>query len=123
MQLVSVSTEGPVELQLYLEGLSSANDQLISVIQVSVMLLSVLSFTGAQQIHRTYWQLHFWGRKVAYTDLDMRLYIAAEVCPENPKLPSISFASPFSAVCLSGSGAGVGSGAGGLTNSTLSVTL
>lgn len=48
VQLVSVSTEGPVELNLYLEGLASAKDQLIPVIQVSVMLLSVLTCLGTQ---------------------------------------------------------------------------
>lgn len=51
MQLVGFRAEGPAELQFCLEGLSSANDQLIPVIQVGVMLQSVLSFLGAQQIH------------------------------------------------------------------------
>ncbi|TNN74465.1 hypothetical protein EYF80_015245 [Liparis tanakae] len=47
VQLVIVSIEGPVELQLHLEGLSSADDQLVALIQVGVVLLSVLARLGA----------------------------------------------------------------------------
>lgn len=54
MQLVSVGVEGPVEFYLYLEGLSSADDHFVSMIQVSVVLLSVLPRLGAQQIHGTH---------------------------------------------------------------------
>lgn len=63
VQLVSVSIEGPVELQFYLEGLSSADDQLVPVIQVSVVLLPVLTRLRAQQVHRTHRQLYFWERE------------------------------------------------------------
>lgn len=59
IQLVSVSTEGPVELHLHLEGLSPADDHLIPVIRVSVVLPSVLTRLRAQQVHRTHRQLDF----------------------------------------------------------------
>lgn len=43
VQLVSVSVERPAELHFYLESLSSADDQLLPVIQVGVMLPSILT--------------------------------------------------------------------------------
>ena len=43
VQLVGVSIERPAELHLYLESLSPADDQLLPVIQVGVMLPSVLT--------------------------------------------------------------------------------
>lgn len=73
MQLVSVSIEGPVELQFYLEGLSSADDQLLPVIQVSVVLLSVLTRLRAQQVHRTHRQLVNLREKVSTLNLSMCL--------------------------------------------------
>lgn len=63
VKLVGVGIEGPVELQFYLEGLSSADDQLLPMIQVSVVLLPVLAHLRAQQVHGTHWKLYFWERK------------------------------------------------------------
>lgn len=54
VQLVAVLVEGPAQLQLYLEGLPSADDQLVPVEQLGVVLCSVLARLGAQQVHRTH---------------------------------------------------------------------
>lgn len=59
MQLVHVSAEGSVELQLNVEHLSSADDQLVSMVQIRMVLPSVLAHLGAQQVHRTHRQPRF----------------------------------------------------------------
>lgn len=59
VQLVRVAVVRPVELDFDLEGLPSAEDQLVPVVQVCVVLRAVLTRLGAQQIHRTHRQMQF----------------------------------------------------------------
>lgn len=149
VQLVGVSIERPAELHLYLESLSPADDQLLPVIQVGVMLPSVLTRLWAEQVHRTHRQLYFWEKgkfiiKCLYVmclchccygfDIwrgSWRVIVIweswAEPRPNNFILQftlqtSATVPSISFASPFSGFGfTGSGAGVGGLTNSTLSV--
>lgn len=54
VQPVGVRVEGPAQLHFYPERLPSADDQLIPMIQVGVVLCSVPTRLRAQQVHRTH---------------------------------------------------------------------
>ena len=51
VELVCVVVEGSGEVQLHLEGLATADDQITAVEQVSVMLTTVWTSLGAQEVH------------------------------------------------------------------------
>lgn len=88
-QVVGVGAEGPVELHLDLEGLPSADDQLVSRIHLGVVLGSVPARLRAQQVHRTHRQLHLCDGKCRHEALE-RLFGSYTVNGDGQKDKSFS---------------------------------